>query len=163
MRKGRRLAVDVGKARIGLAISDQDGILATPFETVARAETIADSAAAVARAVDDYSFLEVYVGLPLSLGGGHTQSTEDAIALAHAIGDVLQVPVRLIDERLTTVTASANLRLSGRNAKNSRSIIDQEAAAIILEQALSGERSTGAAPGSELPSLGGSHRESGNF
>jgi putative Holliday junction resolvase len=163
MRKGRRLAVDVGKARIGLAISDQDGILATPFETVARAETIADSATAVARAVDDFGFLEVYVGLPLSLGGGHTQSTEDAIALAHAIGDVLQVPIRLIDERLTTVTASANLRLSGRNAKNSRSIIDQEAAAIILEQALAGERSTGAAPGSELPSLGVSHLESGNF
>lgn len=147
MRKGRRLAVDVGKARIGLAISDQDGILATPFDTVARLESISDSAAAVAKAVDDYSFLEVYVGLPLSLKGSHTPSTSDAVALAHAIAAAMRVEVRLVDERLTTVSASANLRLAGRNAKNSRSVIDQEAAAIILEQALAGEKSTGNQPG----------------
>jgi putative Holliday junction resolvase len=147
MRKGRRLAVDVGKARIGLAISDQDGILATPFETVARLESIPDSAAAVAKAVEDYNFLEVYVGLPLSLSGGHTPSTSDAVELAHAIGSVMGTEVRLVDERLTTVSASANLRLAGRNSKNSRSVIDQEAAAIILEQALAGEKSTGNQPG----------------
>ena len=150
MRKGRRLAVDVGKARIGLAISDQDGILATPFETVARQETIQASAAAVAKAVDDYFFLEAYVGLPLSLNGSHTPSTADAIALAHAIAGALDVEVRLIDERLTTVSASANLRLAGKNAKTSRSVIDQEAAAIILEQALAGERATGNPAGSPL-------------
>jgi len=150
MRKGRRLAVDVGKARIGLAISDQDGILATPFETVARQESIADSAAAVAKAVDDYLFLEVYVGLPLSLNGSHTPSTGDAIALAHGIGEALGIEVRLVDERLTTVSASANLRLAGRNSKNARSVIDQEAAAIILEQALSAEKSTGNQPGLPL-------------
>jgi putative holliday junction resolvase len=150
MRKGRRLAVDVGKARIGLAISDQDGILATPFETVARQETIEASAAAVAKAVEDYFFLEAYVGLPLSLNGSHTPSTADAIALAHAVAAALGVEVRLVDERLTTVTASANLRLAGRNAKNSRSVIDQEAAAIILEQALAGERATGNPAGSPL-------------
>ena len=143
MRKGRRLAVDVGKARIGLAISDQDGILATPFETVLRRETIGESATAVAKAVEDYYFLEAYVGLPLSLSGAHTPSTADAILLAHAIASVVNVPVRMVDERLTTVSASANLRLAGKNAKNSRSVIDQEAAAIILEQALSGERATG--------------------
>lgn len=143
MRKGRRLAVDVGKARIGLAISDQDGILATPFETVLRRETIGESATAVAKAVEDYFFLEAYVGLPLSLSGAHTPSTADAILLAHAIASVMNVPVRMVDERLTTVSASANLRLAGKNAKNSRSVIDQEAAAIILEQALSGERATG--------------------
>jgi putative holliday junction resolvase len=150
MRKGRRLAVDVGKARIGLAISDQDGILATPFETVARQETIEASANAVAKAVEDYFFLEAYVGLPLSLNGSHTPSTADAIALAHAVAAALGVEVRLIDERLTTVSASANLRLAGRNAKNSRSVIDQEAAAIILEQALAGERATGNPAGSPL-------------
>jgi len=150
MRKGRRLAVDVGKARIGLAISDQDGILASPFETVARQESFEDSAAAIARAVDDYFFLEAYVGLPLSLSGNQTPSTGDAIRMAHAIAAVLGIEVRFIDERLTTVTASANLRLAGRNAKNSRSVIDQEAAAIILEQALAGEKATGNQPGLAL-------------
>lgn len=153
MRKGRRLAVDVGKARIGLAISDQDGILATPFETVTRLETVEDSAAAIAKAIDDYGFIEIYVGLPLSLNGGHTPSTADAVALAQALQKNTSVPVRMIDERLTTVTASANLRLAGKNAKNSRSIIDQEAAAIILEQALSGERATGVAPGTPVEQL----------
>jgi putative holliday junction resolvase len=150
MRKGRRLAVDVGKARIGLAISDQDGILATPFETVARLDSVTASATAIAKAVDDYTFLEAYVGLPLSLSGGHTPSTSDALALAHEISRALDIEVRLVDERLTTVSASANLRLAGRNAKNSRSVIDQEAAAIILEQALSGEKSTGNQPGRPL-------------
>jgi putative Holliday junction resolvase len=150
MRKGRRLAVDVGKARIGLAISDQDGILATPFETVARQASDTDSAAAIRLAVDDYSFIEVYVGLPLSLSGSPTPSTSDAVRLAHAISDAIGVEVRFVDERLTTVSASSNLRLAGKNAKNSRSIIDQEAAAIILEQALAGERVTGSAPGTAL-------------
>jgi len=150
MRKGRRLAVDVGKARIGLAISDQDGILASPFATVARLESFTDSATAIAAAVSDYFFTEVYVGLPLSLSGAQTPSTADAIRLAHAIAESLKVPVRFVDERLTTVTASANLRLAGRNAKNSRSVIDQEAAAIILEQALAGERATGNPPGADL-------------
>ena len=150
MRNGRRLAVDAGKARVGLAISDQDGILAVPFETVARLESLADTGEAVAKAIDDYSFIEVYVGLPLSLSGLPTPSTTDAVSLAQAISAATHLPVRLIDERLTTVSAAANLRLAGRNAKNSRSVIDQESAAIILEQALSGERSTGNPPGVAL-------------
>jgi putative Holliday junction resolvase len=150
MRKGRRLAVDVGKARVGLAISDQDGILASPFATVARLESLEDTARAILAATDDYFFSEIYVGYPLSLNGKPTPSTDDAVALASAVAGVFDVDVRLIDERLTTVTASANLRLAGKNAKNSRSIIDQEAAAIILESALAGERATGTAPGKLL-------------
>jgi putative Holliday junction resolvase len=150
MRKGRRLAVDAGKARVGLAISDQDGILAVPFATVPRAESVEQTAQAVKAAVDDYSFIEVYVGLPLSLNGQPTPSTEDALSVAAQIEAALGLKVRLIDERLTTVTAAANLRMAGKNAKNSRSVIDQEAAAIILEQALSGERATGNPPGITL-------------
>jgi putative Holliday junction resolvase len=150
MRKGRRLAVDVGKARVGLAISDQDGILASPFATVTRLESLEDTARAILAATDDYFFLEVYVGYPLSLNGKPTPSTDDAVALASAISAVFDVDVRLIDERLTTVSASANLRLAGKNAKNSKSIIDQEAAAIILESALAGERAKDAAPGKSL-------------
>jgi putative Holliday junction resolvase len=150
MRKGRRLAVDVGKARVGLAISDQDGILASPFATVARLESLEDTARAIQVATDDYFFTEIYVGYPLSLSGKPTPSTDDAVALASALAKVFDVDVRLIDERLTTVTASANLRLAGKNAKNSKSIIDQEAAAIILESALAGERATEAAPGKLL-------------
>ena len=150
MRKGRRLAVDVGKARVGLAISDQDGILASPFATVSRQESLNDSVSAVAAAIDDYSFIEAYVGLPVSLSGGSTPSTQDAIDFAFALSRVLDIDVRFIDERLTTVSASANLRLAGKNAKNSRGVIDQEAAAIILEQALAGEKLSGTQPGNAL-------------
>jgi putative Holliday junction resolvase len=152
MRKGRRLAVDVGRARVGLALSDIDGFLASPFETVSRAETLDETALAIAAAVENYDLLEIYVGLPISLGGGSTPSTQDAINLAYAIRRRLGVEVRFIDERLSTVSASANLRLAGRTAKNSRSVIDQEAAAIILEQALAIEKSTLGAPGQPIES-----------
>ena len=150
MRKGRRLAVDVGKTRVGLAISDQDGILASPFETIARMQTNSETVSAIAEAVSDYFLLEIYVGLPLSLTGAKTASTDDAVLLAYAIAEAFDSEVRLVDERLTTVSAAANLRLAGKNAKNSRSVIDQEAAAIILENALSAEKSTGNIPGRPL-------------
>lgn len=150
MRKGRRLGIDVGKARVGLAISDQDGILATPFETIPRQATPAETAILIGEAIDDYSFLEAYVGLPVSMAGNNTQSTTDAVRVAYAIAETCGLEVRLVDERLTTVSASANLRLAGKTAKNSRSIIDQEAAAIILEQALATEKNSGNQPGKPL-------------
>ena len=150
MRKGRRLAVDVGKVRVGLAISDQDAILASPFQTVQRLDTPATTASAIAEATNDFSFLEVYVGLPVSMDGRETASTQDALSVAFAVSDALGIEVRLVDERLTTVSATANLRLAGKNSKNSRAIIDQEAAAIILEQALASEKLTGNQPGKAL-------------
>ena len=159
MRKGRRLAVDVGKARVGLAISDQDGILASPFATVGRSAGLSESVLAVASAIADYSFIEVYVGLPVSLAGGSTPSTQDAVDFAFALSRELNLEVRFIDERLTTVSAGANLRLAGKNAKNSRGVIDQEAAAIILEQALAGEKLSGTQPGQALETQQESHNE----
>ena len=150
MRNGRRLAIDVGKARVGLAISDQSGLLAIPFETVPRRENLAETALAIATAVSDFILLEVYVGLPLSMSGKETASTADALSVAFAVADTVGCEVRLVDERLTTVSATANLRLAGKNSKNSRSIIDQEAAAIILEQALATEKTSGNIPGRSL-------------
>jgi putative Holliday junction resolvase len=150
MRKGRRLGIDVGKARVGLAISDQDGILATPFETVPRQSTPYETAVLIGKAIDDYLFLEAYVGLPVSLSGASTESTIDALRVAYAVSEVCGLEIRLVDERLTTVSASANLRMAGKTAKNSRSVIDQEAAAIILEQALATEKNSGGLPGRAL-------------
>ena len=152
MRKGRRLAVDVGRARVGLALSDIDGILASPFATVPRADSLSDTAIAILASVENFDLLEIYVGLPISLGGVATASTQDAINVAHALQRITEIEVRFVDERLSTVTASANLRLAGRTAKNSRSVIDQEAAAIILEQALAIEKSTSQQPGASIQS-----------
>lgn len=150
MRLGRRLAIDVGKVRIGLAISDQQGLLATPFATIQRKESDVETVEDLRNAVDDYDFVEIYVGLPLNLSGNHTPSTENALALAFQIEESLGTAVRMIDERLTTVTAAATLRGQGKSSKSARSIIDQEAAAIILEHALNQEKLSGQAPGRSL-------------
>lgn len=144
MRTGVRLGVDVGRARVGIARSDPHGMLATPVETLARRE---QPVAGIQRLVDEHEVIEVIVGLPLSLSGGETASTDDSRAVAEQLAAALGVPVRLVDERLTTVIAARGLREAGRTAKNSRSVVDQAAAVILLQHALDLERSTGNPPG----------------
>jgi putative Holliday junction resolvase len=145
MRSGVRLGVDVGKARVGIASSDRDGLLATPVVTLQRAE--ADERAFRILATE-YGAVEIVVGLPLSLNGGDTASTTDARELAASIAAWTDLPVRLVDERLSTVSAQRALRDSGRRTKGSRPVIDQVAAVIILQNALDSERSAGKPPGS---------------
>lgn len=144
MRTGVRLGVDVGRARVGVARCDPHGMLATPVETLARRERPVEG---IRRLVDEYEAIEVIVGLPLSLSGAETASTDDSRAVAADLAAVLGIPVRLVDERLTTVTAARGLREAGRTTKNSRSIVDQAAAVILLQHALDLERSTGNPPG----------------
>ena len=147
-RRGARLGVDVGTARVGVARSDPDGLLATPVETVPRDD------AAVARIVtlaDEVSAVEILVGLPLNLRGEDTRSTQDARDFAAAVATASATPVRLVDERLSTVSAHAALRGSGRTQRSSRSIIDQVAAVVLLQQALDVEKSTGRPPGIPVP------------
>lgn len=144
MRSGVRLGVDVGRVRVGVARSDPHGMLATPVETLARRD---DVVAGIRRLIDEYEAVEVVVGLPLSLSGGSTASTDDSRAVALALAASGETPVRLVDERLTTVSAARGLREAGRSAKNSRSVVDQAAAVILLQHALDLERSTGNPPG----------------
>ncbi|MDM7888664.1 Holliday junction resolvase RuvX [Curtobacterium sp. RHCJP20] len=147
MRPGRRLGVDVGKARIGVAVCDRDGLLATPVETVARAQ--AADVRRIVELADEYDAIEIVVGLPLSMSGDDTPSTADARAFAELLAQ--HRPVRLVDERLSTVTAQRGLHQAGRNTKKSRAVIDQAAAVIILQHALDHERASSAAPGATLP------------
>ncbi|WP_022880835.1 Holliday junction resolvase RuvX [Gryllotalpicola ginsengisoli] len=146
MRPGIRIGVDVGTVRIGVSRSDPSGFLASPFETVARSDDGAD-VARIAAVVAEHEAIEVIVGLPLSLSGRSTRSTEDAEEFAARLAAAVTVPVRLVDERLSTVTATAALRQGGRNTKKSRTVVDQSAAAVILQHALDAERSTGRAAG----------------
>jgi putative Holliday junction resolvase len=142
-----RLGVDVGRARIGVARTDPSGMIATPVETVPRAATgSADVDAILGHAVE-LEAMEVVVGLPLSLSGGDTPSTSDARDFAARIAAASPVPVRLVDERLSTVSAQTALRASGRKGKRQRSVIDQVAAVIIVQHALELERSSGLPPG----------------
>lgn len=150
MREGVRLGIDVGTVRIGVSRSDGLGMLATPLETVPRAEDGSDVDRLVALTAEACA-REVIVGMPLALSGARTASTEDALAFAQRLSDALGVPVRAVDERLSTVTAQAQLHAAGRTVKNSRRVVDQAAATVILQQALDSERSSGTAPGILVP------------
>jgi putative Holliday junction resolvase len=156
MRRGVRIGVDVGKARVGVARCDPDGLLATPIETLPRDE---HTVAAVLAHVSELDALELVVGLPLSLSGADTPSTADAREFADQLAAASAVPVRLVDERLSTVTAHRQLQASGRRTKTTRSIIDQVAAVIILQNALESERTSDRAPGAVVPRT--KDRESG--
>ncbi|SDC92506.1 Holliday junction resolvase RuvX [Rhodococcus tukisamuensis] len=134
--RGRRIAVDVGSVRIGVASSDPDGILATPVETVPRAKSKADRSdiERLAAIVEEYEAVEVIVGLPQTLRGERGSAAGLASTFAAQLRDRLApVPVRMTDERFTTVTASRALRESGVKAKGQRSVIDQAAAVAILQ------------------------------
>ncbi|KQM25174.1 MULTISPECIES: Holliday junction resolvase RuvX [unclassified Frigoribacterium] len=147
MRRGVRIGIDVGKARVGVARTDPDGLLATPVETLARsADGVADIGA-VRDLVVGLDALEVIVGLPIALSGRDTASTQDARDFAAAVAQAVAVPVRLVDERLSTVSAQGALRASGRKGRSQRSVIDQVAAVIIVQHALDLERSSGRPPG----------------
>lgn len=143
MRSGVRIGVDVGKARIGVARSDFHGMLAMPVETVPRGA--GDVARILAHAAE-FAASEIVVGLPIALSGADTASTVDAREFGVLLA-ATGLPVRFVDERLSTVSAQGALRSAGRTVKNSRSIIDQVAAVIILQHALDSERAGGTPPG----------------
>ncbi|MDN3494306.1 Holliday junction resolvase RuvX [Planococcus sp. APC 4015] len=146
-RLGVRLGVDVGRARVGVARSDREGLLATPIETVPRDDAAVSRLVALA---DEYDAFEILVGLPLNLRGEDTASTTDAREFAAAVATASTRPVRLVDERLSTVSAHAALRQSGRSQRSSRSIVDQVAAVVLLQQALDVEKSTGRPAGTPI-------------
>jgi putative Holliday junction resolvase len=152
MRPGVRLGIDPGDARIGVARSDPTGFLATPLETVRRGRGDLARLADLAAEIEAESvLLEVVVGLPRSLKGGENPATAKVRDFAATLARRLApVPVRLVDERLTTVSAEAMLRDRGRKGQDRRSVVDQAAAVLILQHALDTERTSGHAPGEIL-------------
>lgn len=146
MRRGIRFAIDYGDARMGLARSDEEAIIALPVETVPNGESLFTDIAALI----PVDCLEIYVGLPINLLGKPTPATLKAVAFANALAEHVSSPVRVLDERLTTAIASSQLREVGLNSKQSKSFIDQQAAVEILEYALNVERNTGQIPGLTL-------------
>ncbi|MGO4691018.1 Holliday junction resolvase RuvX [Glaciibacter sp. 2TAF33] len=150
MRHGVRLGIDVGMARIGVARTDAHGMLATPVETVPRDLGGSSDLARIAVITTELDAVEIIVGLPLALSGATTASTNDAVRFAESLAQAVGVPVRLVDERLSTVAAQSALRASGRKAKTQRPVVDQVAATIILQHALDTERASGKPPGSPV-------------
>ena len=142
--RGRRLGIDVGTVRIGVSVSDPDAILATPVETVRR-DRRAGHLRRLTALVREFEVVEVVVGLPRTLADRAGSSAEDAVGVAEAIAGLISpVPVRLADERLTTVSAARSLREAGVRAKDQRGMIDQVAAVAILQGWLDQRRNTAA-------------------
>jgi putative Holliday junction resolvase len=140
---GRRLGVDYGEVRVGVALSDPSGILATPLVTLKRDRSRGTDLEALAALVAEHEVVEVVVGLPRTLAGRQgppaQAATEYARALAHRLGDA--VPVRLTDERLTTVSAARVLAERGVRGRKQRAVVDQAAAVEILQSWLDARRS----------------------
>lgn len=153
MRTGVRLGIDVGKARVGVARCDPHAMLATPVETVTRDLGGDADLIRIEQIASELDAIEAVVGLPLNMRGERTPSTDDAIEFAERLAARVApagITVRLVDERLSTVSAQGQLRQAGKKTKQSRSIIDQAAAVVILQHALDTERARGTAPGEEV-------------
>lgn len=165
--RGVRIGVDVGEVRVGVAASDPDGMIATPVETVPRAparpadkdgaepsQPPADLARIV-EIVQERCAAVVYVGLPRHLSGA--EGSASALVRTYSVGlaqAVAPVPVRLVDERLSTVSAHHALRASGRSGRRHREVVDQAAAVVILQSAIDAERTTGARSGEPVDGSG---------
>jgi putative Holliday junction resolvase len=153
--QGVKLGVDVGTVRVGVAVCDPDGILATPLRTLARNAKKNTDVRILAALAAELNAVEIFVGLPRTLKGEEHASarmaTDYAKLLAGALtGSGSEVPVRLVDERLSTVTAHRNLHEAGMSSKNHRKVVDQVAAAGILQHAIDMQKARGTEVGSRV-------------
>lgn len=151
LRPGARLGVDVGEARVGLAACDPAGILATPVATLTRDHAELTEMDAIVEQAQERQVIEVVIGLPRRLAGTEGLAAaairDYASALHRRLGGI---PVRLVDERLSTVDAHRSLHASGVPGRAHRARVDQAAAVVILQAALDTERNTGRPAGEAL-------------
>ncbi|QLL25018.1 Holliday junction resolvase RuvX [Actinobacteria bacterium IMCC26103] len=136
-RIGRRIAFDYGDVRIGVAICDPDGILATPIATLqSKAPSLK---AEIAKLLEEYEPVKAYVGNPKLLNGSDGSAVAKVLEFTEFLTSNFDLPITLVDERLSTVTAAKKLRESGIDAKGAKALIDAAAAVAILEQGLANE------------------------
>ena len=150
MRRGVRLALDLGSVRTGVARCDASATLSSPMAVwaVASAEAIAPL---LSNALNEDDVLEVLIGLPTALSGDQGIAAENVRTIAAELKSLLPaVAFRLVDERLTTAAARKQLQASGYTTRTDRSLIDAASAAVLLEDALEAERRQGTAPGELL-------------
>lgn len=144
---GVRLGIDVGTVRIGVARCDAAQLLAVPVETVPNDER---AIARIVHLAGEFGASLVYVGDPVSLRGSDTASTGMARDWAAMFAAESGIATHLVDERLTTATATQALRATGRTTRQSRDLVDQAAAIVLLEQALAIEKRSGAPAGNRV-------------
>lgn len=132
--RGRRIAFDYGSVRIGVAICDPDGILATPLPYIPNVP--GRRAKDISKLFDEYQPIAIYIGYPKHLSGTHGAATDSVDAFIEELSAITTLSVERVDERFTTVSAAQRLREAGKNSKESKELIDSMAAVEILESAL---------------------------
>jgi putative Holliday junction resolvase len=137
-RIGRRIAFDYGDVRIGVAVCDSDGILATPLTTLQSKDPSLKKQ--IAKLIEEYEPVKIYVGQPKLLSGEDGSAVAKVKVFTEMLTSNFDIHVAMVDERLSTVSAAKQLRESGVNAKDARTVIDAAAAVAILEQGLANER-----------------------
>ena len=138
MQRGRRIAFDYGDVRIGVAVSDPDSILSSPLTTLKATDKNLSSQ--ILHIITEIEPVTIYVGRPSLLSGNDGVATEKATDFVALLRTITQVPIELIDERMSTISAARNLREAGRSAKKSKDAIDMAAAVAILEFAIDIEK-----------------------
>jgi len=153
--RGVKLGVDVGTVRVGVAVCDRDSILATPLRTLARNVKKNTDVRILAHLAAELEAVEIFVGLPRTLKGEEHASARMATEYAGLLASALvkagsDVPVRLVDERLSTVSAHRDLHQAGMSSRDHRKVVDQVAAAGILQHAIDMQKARGTNVGSRV-------------
>ncbi len=148
MRPGVRIGVDVGSVRVGVARSDPAGTLAIPVETLKRGKS---DMRTICELAQEFEAIEILVGLPLGMSGKAGAAAETARDYAQTLAKLASpTPVKLVDERLSTVQAERGFKEAGITTRQGRAFVDQAAAVIIVQHALESERRTGEPPGTTV-------------
>jgi putative Holliday junction resolvase len=138
MERGRRIAFDYGDVRIGVAVSDADSILSSPLITLKAADkTLLKQ---ISQILSEVEPVAIYVGRPALLSGNDGAASDKALEFVALLATITQIPIEMIDERMSTVSAARKLREAGRNSKESKNAIDMAAAVAILDFALEIEK-----------------------
>jgi len=138
MQRGRRIAFDYGDVRIGVAVSDPDSILSSPLITLKASEK--NLGKQISEILSEIEPVVIYVGHPALLSGNDGVATDKAMEFVALLGSITQIPIEMIDERMSTISAARNLREAGRTAKDSKNAIDMAAAVAILDFAIEIEK-----------------------
>lgn len=138
MQRGRRIAFDYGDVRIGVAVSDPDSILSSPLITLKASEK--NLGKQISEILSEIEPVVIYVGRPALLSGNDGVATDKAMEFVALLGSITQIPIEMIDERMSTISAARNLREAGRTAEDSKNAIDMAAAVAILDFAIEIEK-----------------------
>ena len=138
MQRGRRIAFDYGDVRIGVAVSDPDSILSSPLTTLKATDKTLNKQ--ISEILTEIEPIAIYVGRPSLLSGNDGAATDKANTFVALLRSISDLPIEMIDERMSTISAARNLRDAGRTAKDSKNAIDMAAAVAILDFAIEIEK-----------------------